>query len=195
MNTLIKKISAAGATLLLLSVGAQATPLTIEYSTHFTDVTASFTDNSGLLRHSLIPLHTEPDDGQEGTLASLYTSVWTEDGGDIESVVISHDSVADDQTTPPSMYIGGADIFVIAGTMIWRYDPSLNSGATWDGWMPLTINGVPALTANDVSAISHVDITGRKISVPDGGASLALLGLSLLGMGGIRRLLGGRRAS
>ena len=56
------------------------------------------------------------------------------------------------------------------------------------------VGGPDTVTINYAKDISHISwFGGPATSVPDGGAAIILLGVSLLGMGGFRRLIGLRK--
>ena len=111
----------------------------------------------------------EPED-EEGGFELNYS---TEFNGDLSGGTISWDG---------GSYISDAQYLLVKDG---NHEPAwyLFSLSAWDGQEDITLSGFWP----NGGAISHVAIFGGRTSVPDGGATAALLGLGVAGLAAFRR--------
>jgi hypothetical protein len=118
----------------------------------------------------------EVPSGEEGSFQNSYSTVYDNDPNDPADATITHDG--------PNTITNAAYLFV--------KDGNANPGwylfdiSGWDGTTTIVLEGFWP----QQGAISHISIYGGGGNrVPDGGATVALLGVGLLGLGAIRRKL------
>ncbi len=118
-----------------------------------------------------------------GPLSGNYTTTFSNSATDPEDALIQHNGGAYIDTSSPTYLLvkdGNAD----PGWYLFDLtSDGLGTGLDW--------NGTDDLNLQDFwvgrGAISHVSLWGDSTRVPDGGTTVALLGLSLLGMVGFRK--------
>ena len=113
--------------------------------------------------------------GDTGSLAGSYQTTFSNSATDPEDALID--------------YIGGSSVGPTAWLLV--KDGNSNPAAYLFNLTTLGWNGTDDLELTDFwagagqlgrGAISHVTLYGPKVSVPDGGATAALLGLGILGL-------------
>jgi hypothetical protein len=157
---------------------AKAASITLNWDNDFAFF-ADANDPENLLWKTFIDDGVLLEEPVEQGFTPSYEAVWDldPDNGDTLSVSIAYLGNNDDPNLTPGLpYIDDAVIWIKAGTELWK---QTDTSPQWDGFMPLEIIG------NAPKSISHVAIT----NVPEGGATLALLGLALIGLSGTRKLL------
>lgn len=112
-----------------------------------------------------------PPSSESGPLSSSYDTSYTTVGSDIKGFTIS--------------YVGGA---VADGKYLVAKDGNPHGHyifdlSGWNGTDPIVVSGLWPNQGN----LSHASIWGGKKQVPDGGATAALLGLGMLGLGFLAR--------
>lgn len=97
--------------------------------------------------------------------------------------IVVADYVKYDPPSNPASVSGYGFVLAKFGNTSWVWE--LSSGETFE--VPQQFNGV----SNTGNGISHYSVFNKTTTrVPDGGATVALLGISLLGLGAARRFLG-----
>ncbi|NIP98287.1 MAG: VPDSG-CTERM sorting domain-containing protein [Akkermansiaceae bacterium] len=183
----------------LFALGAAATPLNLSPGGEIASGSGnpSQSDIEGILTglgieipphfHELYRDEADPP-GESGSYASSYTTTYNPDASSAEGFEIRYVGSGEVMT--------GAQFLLVKGPNGGRKsDPASPAWYLFDirGWdgdengdMPIIGSG---FWAGGGGAVSHL----RIIGVPDRGATVALFGMALLGMAGVRRMIGCRK--
>jgi hypothetical protein len=111
----------------------------------------------------------------------------TESGAvDTFATVISNGGLTATVTWSPTGSVSVSDIYLKAGNDYIYWDTSAVDWSTYDGFS-ITNDQIFNAGSGNAKAISHISVNGGGSSVPDGGATVVLLGLGLVGMSVIAR--------
>ncbi|MGQ9663177.1 MAG: hypothetical protein ACUVWX_12685 [Kiritimatiellia bacterium] len=133
---------------------------------------------ASILPYDLPLLYKQEVDGAEDGLFAPYYTTFFSPPGDAENGLITW--VGPQAINQESVYM-----LVKDGNQSPSWYLFNLRSAGWDGQEDLELRGFwPAK-----GSISHVTIYGGGTSIPDGGTTLTLLGLALLGLGTARKLL------
>jgi hypothetical protein len=106
----------------------------------------------------------------------------TESGDtDTYETVISNGGLTATVTWSPTGSVSVSDIYLKAGNDYIYWDTSAVDWSTYDGFS-ITNDQLLNTGSGKAHEISHISVNGAGASVPDGGATIVLVGASLLGM-------------